>query len=190
MDRVLRPKGGRLILAGATRNVSRVLEISGLIGTAPTVSAASDVSDAMIGLQPDSDPEPALWIREFEFAALPESLAPARSSLCEEVVTLGLSEAAMFDVQVAIGEALANAIRHGSPGGSDDVVRATITAFPDRVVVEVIDRGMGFDGDAQQGEDPYAPSGRGVMFMRALMDHVGFMRLPGGGTTVTMVKHR
>jgi anti-sigma regulatory factor (Ser/Thr protein kinase) len=57
------------------------------------------------------------------------------------------------------------------------------------VVLVVLDKGEGFDGEAASDGDPYASSGRGVMFMRALMDHVVFERQPGGGTAVTLVKH-
>jgi anti-sigma regulatory factor (Ser/Thr protein kinase) len=37
--------------------------------------------------------------------------------------------------------------------------------------------------------DLYAPSGRGIMFMRALMDRVEFETAGGGGTLVRLVKH-
>ena len=38
-------------------------------------------------------------------------------------------------------------------------------------------------------DDLYAPSGRGIMFMRALMDRVDFEPAPGGGTLVRLTKH-
>ncbi len=189
-DRQLEPKAGRLVLAGADRNVSRVLELSGLIGAAPTISASSNAGDAMSALRPFSVPEAPLWERHLEFPARPEALSTGRTSVCELVEPLGLAEPAMFDFRVAIGEALANAIRHGSPGGGGDIVSVTVTAFPDRVAVEVRDRGVGFDGEAADAGDPYASSGRGVMFMRALTDAVEFRRLDDGGTAVSLVKHR
>jgi serine/threonine-protein kinase RsbW len=100
-----------------------------------------------------------------------------------------MTEAALFDVRVAVGEAVSNAIRHGSPGGERDRVVVEVAAYPDRAVLVVRDRGAGFDGSADDGADLYAPSGRGVMFMRALMDRVDFARSPDGGTVVTLVKH-
>lgn len=189
MDRILEPKGGRLVLAGATRNVARVLELSGLVDVAPTVSAASSALDAMAGLElPDAEDEP-LWARSIELSADSASLAAIRNEVCDVLEPMHMSEAAMFDIRVAVGEAVANAIRHGSPAGENDRVVVEVAAFPDRIVLVVRDRGQGYDGSPSVTGDPYAPSGRGVMFMRALMDRVDFARLPGGGTAVTLVKH-
>jgi len=70
----------------------------------------------------------------------------------------------MFDIRVAVGEALANAIKHGSPKGEGDNVDVVVTAYPDRIKVAVTDRGTGFDGQLARQLDPYAPSGRGVLF--------------------------
>lgn len=189
MNRLLQPKGGRLVLAGATRNVTRILEISGLIGAAPTVSAAPDANDALAGLLLAEPSEEALWSKSVELPANSASLARMRSEVCEMLAPLAIPEATQFDIRVAVGEALSNAIRHGSPRGEHDPVGITVTAYADRVVVAVLDRGIGFDGAADASGDPYASSGRGVMFMRALMDHVTFEPMTAGGTAVTLVKH-
>jgi anti-anti-sigma factor len=189
MNRVLQPKGGRLVLAAATRDVTRILELSGLVGTAPTVSAASDTEDALAGLMLGDSVEPPLWTRVIEVPAAPSSLAKARAEVCDILLPLDLSESALFDFRVAVGEALSNAIRHGSPLGESDTIGISVAAHTDRVVLVVSDRGHGFDGGTARDGDPYAPSGRGVMFMQALMDHIEFAHLPEGGTAVTLVKH-
>lgn len=190
IDRLLEPKGGRLVLAGADRNIARVIELSGLVGAAHTISSASDARDALAGLQLAPVEATPLWTRDFEWPAVPESLSVGRQLVCDALETLQFPEATMFDLRVGVGEALANAIRHGSTGRAGEVVSATVTAFPDRVAIAVRDSGSGFDGESFDEGDPYAPSGRGVMFMRALMDHVDFVQLPEGGTVVTLVKHR
>jgi anti-sigma regulatory factor (Ser/Thr protein kinase) len=65
-----------------------------------------------------------------------------------------------------------------------------VSAFEDRVVLEIADNGVGgFDGVHTANDDLYAPSGRGIMFMRALMDRVEFEPAAGGGTVVRLVKH-
>lgn len=189
MNRMLTPKCGRLVLAGATRDVARILEISGLIGAAPTVSSASDATDALAGLMLGTPAEPPLWTRSIELPASSTSLSTMRAEVCSALEPLDIAEATRFDIRVAVGEALSNAVRHGSPRGEGDTVGVTVTAYPDRVVLVVLDRGEGFDGEAASDGDPYASSGRGVMFMRALMDHVVFERQPFGGTAVTLVKH-
>lgn len=189
MNRILEPKGGRLVLAGASGNVSRILEISGLVGAAPTVSAASDADDAVAGLVLAEPAEPPLWTHTIELPATSASLSRMRSEVCDVIRPLGISDATQFDIRVAVGEALSNAIRHGSPHGEGDLVAVTVDAYGDRVVLTVLDRGVGFNGESAADGDPYAASGRGVMFMRALMDNVAFEQLPTGGTAVTLVKH-
>jgi serine/threonine-protein kinase RsbW len=188
-DRALQPRDGTLVLAGADRNVSRILEISGLVSAAPTLTAANDAADALSGLELSDDADEPLWVRELAFPAHSASLAGMRADVCEVLEPLEIPEAASFDIRVAVGEALANAIRHGSPRGEVDAVTVTVTAYRDRVALVIEDSGEGFDGESSSSGDPYASSGRGVMFMRALMDQVEFSRLPSGGTAVTLVRH-
>lgn len=189
VNRLLEPRDGRLVLAGATRDVSRILELSGLIGAAPAVSAAADAEVALAGMRLAPPSTPPLWTRRLEVPAVAASLSRTRAEVCEMLEPLGLPESTRFDIRVAVGEAIANAIRHGSPLGETDTVGVSVSAHDDRVTVVVTDRGQGFDGAAGPGGDPYAASGRGVMFMRALMDSVEFAPLAGGGTAVTLVKH-
>lgn len=188
-DRVLQPLGGRLVLAGADRNVGRILQISGLVEAAQTISSAADPADAITGLELSEQDEEPRWVRHLEFPARSCSLADIRAEVCETLEPLQIPDAAFFDIRVAVGEALANAIRHGSPHGEEDSVSVTVSVYPDRVMFVVTDRGEGFDGECASDGDPYAASGRGVMFMRALMDKVDFVRLPDGGTAVTLVRH-
>ena len=188
-DRVLQPKSGRLVIAGATRNVTRVQELSGLVGVAPTVSSAPDADIALAGLEMPEIREEPLWSRSAEMAPEQTPLADMRATVLEMLEPLGLDEATVFDIRVAVGEALSNAVRHGSVPAGHVPIDVTVSAYPDRVVVEVRDRGTGYSGQEPVGGDPYADSGRGVSFMRALMDAVDFAEVPGGGTKVRLTKH-
>ena len=188
-DRELGPRRGKLVLAGADRNIARILEISGLVGAAPRISAAPDPAVALSGLELTSPSTEPIWVRELEFPAHPDSLAQARATVCDLLEPMAIPEAVFFDIRVAVGEALANAIRHGSPRGASDVVTVSVSAHDDRVALVITDRGGGFDGEIEADGDPYASSGRGVMFMRALMDRVDFTRMADGGTAVTLVRH-
>jgi serine/threonine-protein kinase RsbW len=188
LDRMLRPVDGTLVLAGANRNVSRVLELSGLVGFAPSVAIAADADAALAGLSPAADRGRPLWEERIDVPALVEHMSRVRTRVCELAAPLGLHETALFDLRVAVGEALANAVRHGSPGGEHDEVTVTVSAYADRVTVAVQDTGHGFDGDSESGVDVYASGGRGVLFMRALMDHVEFVRADDGGTVVRLTK--
>ncbi|MDO8915605.1 MAG: anti-sigma factor antagonist [Coriobacteriia bacterium] len=188
MDRRLQPLDGRLVLAGADRNVNRVLELSGLVGLAPSVVMASDTEQALGTLELVPERSGPSWEERLVVAAEVASMSGVRRRVCDLVAPLGLTEGAVFDLKVAVGEALANAVRHGSPGGSGDAVQVTVSAYDDRVVVTVQDAGGGFDGDPLSGDDVYASGGRGVMFMRALMDRVEFSRCDDGGTVVRLTK--
>lgn len=189
IDHRLSPFGGKLVLVGANRDVTRVLELSGLVGVAPSISASPSVSSALEGLEMPPTTEKELWSESITLPAKIEALADVRNKVCEAIMPLHISDASMFDIKVAVGEALANAVRHGSPGGEADRVRIDIRAYPDRVLIRVHDTGCGFSGDASCTGDVYASGGRGVMFMRALMDRVDFQVPSEGGTVVTLVKH-
>lgn len=189
LDRELVPREGKLVLAGANGNVSRVLELSGLVGAAPTIAASLDVSSALSGLDLAAPVSPPLWTETMNPPASAATLAEIRANVCDVLSPLGIPESTMFDIRVAVGEALANAIRHGSPGGASDTIEIAITAYADRVSIRVTDMGSGFDGATCRSDDLYASSGRGVIFMRALMDTVEFESCLDGGTSVTLVKH-
>jgi anti-anti-sigma factor len=190
LDRRLGPLQGRLVLAGASRDVNRILQLSGLVQVASTVATSPNVSAALEGLDLPAIPRDSLWARDIVMPARVEELAAVREEACELISGLTFGEAALFDIKVALGEALANAVRHGSPNGAASEVRIRVEAYDDRVMIRVSDSGCGFDGEHSCSEDVYASGGRGIMFMRALMDRVDFEASPQGGTVVTLVKHR
>ncbi len=189
LDHRLGPRGGRLVLTGANPDVERILELSGLVSFAESISTSADVTTALAGLQLTEVPADLLWHEELQIAADVNALSSARVRVCDLIQPLGFTDSAVFDVKVALGEALANAIRHGS-GDTDESVEIGVYAYDDRVVLEIRDSGCGFDGTPSTSEDLYAPGGRGIMFMRALMDRVEFETPESGGTSVRLVKHR
>jgi anti-anti-sigma factor len=189
-DSRIGPIGGRLALAGANPDVARILELSGLIGLAPTVVLSPSIEDALDSIRIDAGKGTPLWVESFEFPSDPSHMAAVRNRVAEIVVPLGLTEAAVFDIKVAVGEALTNAVRHGSPRGTSDTVCVDVRAYPERVDIVVSDSGSGFDGVPSRSSDDLAPGGRGVLFMRALMDAVEFLPGSGGGTDVLLAKRR
>jgi anti-anti-sigma factor len=190
LDRRMVPSNGRLVLAGANRDVSRILEISGLVNVAASIATSDDVPSALGGLDLSSGPTDHLWRREIEVPGDVNRLSAVREEVGALLAPLGFPEGAIFDIKVALGEALANALRHGRPFAGEAAVGLSVDAYSDRVVLEVTDNGTGFDGATVRVDDLYAPSGRGIMFMHALMDRVEFEPAPAGGTVVRLVKHR
>lgn len=189
IGRTVEPCGGSVAVVSPTADVSRVLEVSGLLSVAPALSLATSVEQAVTQHAFEASDAPPLWSAEFALHARVEDLAAVRSAVIQRVMSLGFPESVVFDVKVALGEALANAVRHGSRDEEDEV-RVVATAFEDRLEIDVVDTGAGFDGVHDVGEDVYAHGGRGVLFMRALMDRVDFIPAPDGGTIVRLVKVR
>jgi serine/threonine-protein kinase RsbW len=93
------------------------------------------------------------------------------------------------DVEIALREALANAIIHGNHEHPRKHVHVTCRCEPDEVSIAVKDEGQGFD--VNKMADPTAPEnlgsvhGRGIYLMKALMDEV---RFEDGGVIVHMRK--
>lgn len=93
------------------------------------------------------------------------------------------------DVEIALREALANAIIHGNHEDRRKHVHVTCCCKPDEVSIAVKDEGKGFDVD--NVPNPTTPEnigsahGRGIHVMKALMDEVRFEE---GGVVVHMRK--
>jgi len=190
LDHQLRPRGGRMVLASANRDIARILELSGLVSVASSLAMSPNVEGALEGLALPLEPAEELWRTELEMKASVDQLGSMREEVCQLITPLGFAESAVFDIRVALGEALANAVRHGSPADGKASVDVRVIAYADRVVLEVVDFGAGFDGTPPESTDVYAPGGRGVTFMRALTDRVDFEKPAEGGTLVRLVKHR
>lgn len=190
LDHKLRPLGGRLVLADSTRDVSRILELSGLVTVAASIVMSPSVESALEGLElPPVVTEP-IWTTRIEMPIDVNQLSPVREQVSDALRPLGFPESSLFDMKVALGEALANALRHGVVDPGKGEVWVDVIAYDDRVVMEVGDNGPGFDGCHTADHDLYSPSGRGIMFMQALMDRVEFDCAPSGGTVVRLIKHR
>jgi serine/threonine-protein kinase RsbW len=82
------------------------------------------------------------------------------------------------EVEIALREALANAIIHGNHENSGKHVHVRCRCEPTEISIAVKDEGRGFD--IERIADPTAPEnrgsihGRGIYLMKALMDEVRF----------------
>jgi anti-sigma regulatory factor (Ser/Thr protein kinase) len=97
---------------------------------------------------------------------------------------LGLSEEACYQVKLALSEAVTNAIQHGS-SSPDSRILICASSEPGALVIEVIDTGRFVPRVTRRGAMP--ESGRGLEFMRLMMDEVDLQ--PGAdGTRLKLVK--
>lgn len=104
----------------------------------------------------------------------------------------GWAEEQIIPVELALDEALANAIRHGCRNDPTKQVQCIVTTDgTGEVVIAVRDPGPGFEPAAVpnplEGENVFKGSGRGVFLINQLMDEVGFA---DGGREVQMKKRR
>jgi len=93
-------------------------------------------------------------------------------------------------VELALQEALANAVRHGCKGDATKHIQCVVTCDSNQEVVIVVrDPGSGFDPtavpDPLEGDNVFKTSGRGVFLINQLMDEVAFR---DGGREVQMRK--
>lgn len=129
------------------------------------------------------------WEHEFTFPATTRQLRAARRKVGAFAEVAGLDADDLFELNVAVAEALANAVVHGSPNGADDDVHVRFFCYEDEVAVEVVDGGGGMDVTPICAPPAAATSGRGIHFMRALTDAVHYTCGPMG-TRVLLVKQR
>ena len=94
---------------------------------------------------------------------------------------------------LAIQEGIANAMRHGNKLEKEKPVKVTFTPKADRFEIRIEDRGPGVDLDSLPDpnlpENLLKPGGRGVYFMRQVMDEV-HMERSAKGSTLVLVKAR
>lgn len=107
--------------------------------------------------------------------AVPASAARVRSELKEFFGELGLSEERIFDLQLAVGEAVANAIEHAYDGAQPAIFSVHARRVDGRLRIDVLDQGRWRDG-VRTPRGVLSERGRGVGLMRALCDEVRIER--------------
>ena len=123
-----------------------------------------------------------------------DTVATAATAVAEFLSRSGISEDAAFGIDMAVREAVTNAVVHGNRQDENKTVDVTLKSSPDAVEISVHDQGPGFNPenvpDPTAEENILKASGRGIFFMRNFMDEVNWLIRPGGGTTVRMLKRR
>jgi anti-sigma regulatory factor (Ser/Thr protein kinase) len=124
--------------------------------------------------------------REHSIRADLGRLKEARDFAARAAAEFGLGADALHDVKLAVSEAVTNAIRHGSRT-PEDPVRIVATEESGALVFEVLDTGSFVPRVVRRGDLP--EGGRGLEFMRVLMDEVE-LRPGRQGTLLRLAKRR
>jgi anti-sigma regulatory factor (Ser/Thr protein kinase) len=107
------------------------------------------------------------------------------------LVRLELGEDDRHWIGLAVREAVANAIKHGNGGDATKQVEVEVRVGEADVEVAVRDEGQGFDpgsvADPLAPENLLRPGGRGIFYMKSLMDDVDY-HFGAEGTEVILRK--
>ncbi len=125
---------------------------------------------------------------------LPSDLDVGHAAIEELMTALGAAGwegMDVFRIQMAIEEAVVNAIEHGNKREVEKKIRLVFQVTPDMATLLIADQGAGFDhknvADPTTEELLDKPRGRGVMLMRELMNEAIFNEI---GNQVTLIKIR
>jgi serine/threonine-protein kinase RsbW len=131
-----------------------------------------------------------LWRADVLVASTIEAISPAVDRLMQLFKTSCCPSEHEFAVEMALREALSNAIIHGNRQDPRKKVRICCACDLKRgILIVVKDQGEGFDPtripNPLIGERIYSEHGRGIYLINLLMDEVEFR---GGGTEVYIRK--
>lgn len=117
------------------------------------------------------------------------------ASVTKSITTkMGFSEDDASWVELAVHEAVINAITHGNKSADDKQVDVRFIAEREALTVYVRDYGAGFDPstlpDPTDAANLLNPSGRGIFYMRTFMDEVEHSIHPEGGSLVRLQKRK
>jgi serine/threonine-protein kinase RsbW len=119
------------------------------------------------------------------------AISPFADQLMRFVHNFRCADESEIDIEMALREALANAVIHGNGEDSCKSVYVTCRCYMDgEVVITVRDEGNGFDSstlpDPTFIENLLFTNGRGIYLIKTLMDEVSFEE---GGSVVRMRKN-
>jgi serine/threonine-protein kinase RsbW len=123
-------------------------------------------------------------------AAERKSVDPVVRSVMEIVRNMQCAAGKEDDIELALTEALANAVVHGAKEDPKKIVECVVACDEERgMLIMVRDPGSGFDPaslpNPSRGENVFSSHGRGIFLINQLMDEVGFHK---NGTEIHMVK--
>ena len=138
----------------------------------------------------DFDPEKLDVRVRVTLAADRKAVDPVVAQIMESVREMKCAEGKEEAIELALQEALANAVVHGAKEDPSKIVECVVACDEQRgILIIVRDPGSGFDPQAipacTMGENLFSNHGRGIFLINQLMDEVQFHK---NGTEIHMVK--
>jgi len=123
-------------------------------------------------------------------AADRDAVDPVVRSVMDVVREMKCAPGREDDIELALTEALANAVVHGAKNDPSKIIECDVACDQNHgMLIVVRDPGPGFDptkiADPCQGENIYSNHGRGIYLINQLMDEVQFHK---NGTEIHMLK--
>ncbi len=121
-----------------------------------------------------------------------EAVNEAANTVASLLRDAGVSDDAGFGIDMAVREAITNAVLHGNQQDEAKLFEVQVKTSIGAIEILVHDQGSGFKPeevpDPTVAENLLKTSGRGIFFMRNFMDQVDWFIEPTGGTTVRLFK--
>ena len=138
----------------------------------------------------DFDPDQLTLVLRVTLAADRKAVDPVVQSVMEVVREMEGVDGKEDAIELALQEALANAVIHGAKEDPTKTVECLVSSDDERgVLIVVRDPGTGFTPESipscTVGENVYSNHGRGIFLINQLMDKVEFRK---NGTEIHMVK--
>jgi serine/threonine-protein kinase RsbW len=136
------------------------------------------------------DPERLLVKLDIQLSGEVASIQPAVHGIMTVVSAQACAVGREFEVEVALLEALANAVEHGCGSDPNKIIEVCVACEEGRgMLIVVRDPGTGFDPAEipcpVTGDNLFFDRGRGIFLINRLMDEVEYR---GGGTEIWMRK--
>lgn len=122
-----------------------------------------------------------------------KSVADLENLLIEHKAEINLPEEKFVNLQIAVSEAILNAIVHGNKETPEKNVYVKIENDEKKITISIKDEGKGFDvnslPDPTKSENLYKEHGRGIFIIKSLVDIFDcFSDSNGTEIIITMLK--
>lgn len=125
-----------------------------------------------------------------EIKLLPQKVPHLVEKILKKLKNSGIKEDILFDLKLALNEALINAIKHGNNLDQHKSVFLKIVKKDNKLEICIQDQGKGFDytnlKSPTDDENLIKYSGRGIFLIKNFMDELDFS---DGGCKLKMIKY-